>query len=263
MKFNYTELALVTVILLLMSASLKVCADDKPIIIIGGSYENGNVTFNDNLDSPLFGVNVAAGLYLDLGQAITRRKQLVVNEASAGDGTFGRDSYLPGGVKLGKWYGMDVQFDRAILRVATETGYNADYVVIGVPNDCLHSNAFGVPQEETLPCTFEDMNLVIDRLIAIGQYAAGKGITPVYTIYPKANNLDLALFGATPALLWTIDDENWNLLRSLHKNRIRFELPEAILVNAWKSFNHNGDGLHPDKQTVIRAARKIMRKIGE
>jgi len=36
--------------------------------------------------------------------------------------------------------------------------YNADYVLIPMANDCMHSGAYDVPQEETEPCSLDEVN---------------------------------------------------------------------------------------------------------
>jgi hypothetical protein len=143
------------------------------------------------------------------------------------------------------------------------TQYNARYVVITAPNDCLHSGAIGVPQAQAQPCTYAQMYAVVDRLIALGNLALSKGITPVYDIYPAYERLDLNLFRSQYHVAWVIGAQDYNTLRDLEKNRIRTELPSALVLDIWKDFNHIGDGLHPDFKTATNAARIIARKLKE
>ncbi|MFK5895189.1 MAG: hypothetical protein QM504_18400 [Pseudomonadota bacterium] len=87
------------------------------------------------------------------------------------------------------------------------------------------------------------------------------GITPVITLYPDYNDWDLVLFQSLSGLLWMIDEDNFNQLRTLHRERLQAEIPDAIFVDAWKDFTHMGDGLHPSYNTSKKAAKKIAQAI--
>ena len=63
---------------------------DKPLILIGASYANGNTPLQQDLQGPLFGISVGAGDYVDLGMALTRFGAKVRNEGQAGATTFSR-----------------------------------------------------------------------------------------------------------------------------------------------------------------------------
>ena len=250
--------------------------DDEPaLLVIGASNVNGNSPINyinGYMVPVLGGVAVNAGSYLSLGDALIRTPELpgfVINEGQAGATTFDRLSCVPGPTcGPGWWTGFDKQFDRALMRVAVRDPqnplnvlyFNADYVVIGIPNDCLHSGAFDVPQTETQPCSSEEFNGVIDRIIAVGQRALDLGITPIYNIAPECSEEMgqeiVEMFG----LLWWIDVEGCNEYRDLYHTRIAAELPDALLVDAWRGYT-TLDSLHPNRQTAIKTAHRIARAI--
>ena len=251
------------ILLFLMVAAFSVSAfsADKPLLIIGASYANASVPYNDNLQAPLGGIAVDFGSYLSLGNALVRTPLLdgyVVNEAQAGATTFDRIACNPNCDPLVQWQGYDKQLTKALGRVTMPGGtVNADYVVITTANDCLHSDAFGIPQIDATPCTESDMNNTLDVLIAVGQRALDSGVTPIYDVMPEWDSLDLPYFQTAFGLNWVINEAEYNKLRNLHKSRILSELPNAIQVDMWKNFEHRGDGIHPTDLTVKRAAMRI------
>ena len=239
-----------------------------PILVIGASYSEGKTPYNNGI-APLGGNNVNYGSYLSLGLALTRNEELpgfVINEAQAGSTTFARHACPPGSPTCGAagWESYQAQFNKALSRVAmppTFTQYNAKYVVITSPNDCLHSGAIGIPQAQALPCTYADMNATVDRLIAVGNSALSKGITPIYDIYPHYEALDLNLFRSIYGQNWVIGAQDYNTLRDLSRTRLKAELPGAVVLDIWKDFVHIGDGIHPNYDTINRAARIIVKTI--
>ncbi|OZG73816.1 hypothetical protein BTA51_08390 [Hahella sp. CCB-MM4] len=238
---------------------------DKPLILIGGSYANANTPLHQDLQGPLQGLSVGSGDYIDLGTALTRLGAKVRNEGQAGATTFSRISCNP---VCGEstWDSYSTQLQRGLRRVATfdsngPTGYNADYVIISIGNDCLHSDSFGIKQTLTGPCSFAEMNEAVDRLIAVGQEVLDLGMTPVYSMYPKARDLDLPLFAQVSGLIWAMTNEQFDAFGQLYASRIRNELPDAVLVKTWKYFDHRGDGIHPDEPTVMIGAYRLLRAI--
>jgi len=240
---------------------------DKPLLVIGASYADGRLPFNDALVAPLFGISVGMGSYLSLGDALIKDPRLpgyVINEAQAGATTFDRPGCNPGlGCNAGLWQGYSKQLTKAKARV-TLPGSNtvlAKYVVISIANDCLHSDAFGIPQYLTSPCTASDMNAYVDRLIAVGQQALNAGLTPIFSIYPAYSNLNLPLPAKTFGLAWIADQAGYNALRDLQRTRIASELPRAVQLDIWANFQDMGDGLHPNDKTSRRAAAIIAQYI--
>jgi len=141
--------------------------------------------------------------------------------------------------------------------------YNAQYVVLTIANDCLHSGAFMIPQEETQPCTLKELNAYVDRLIAIGQRALELGITPIYDRYPAYSEMNLPLSKQVYGMNWILDEDGYNELRDLHSSRIAAELPDALIVDMWRKFTPLNDGLHPNSKTSMSAARRIVRAINK
>ena len=243
-------------------------ASQLPLLVIGASYSEGKPPF-DNGIAPLGGSAVGFGSYVSLAEALTRNEELpgfVINEAQAGAGTFARHVCPPGAAVCGAagWDSYQTQFQKALTRVALPPGftqYNAKYVVITMSNDCLHSGAMGVPQPQAQPCTYAQMNDAVDRLVALGNFALSKGITPVYDVYPRYENLDLNLFRSLYGQQWVIGAQGYNTLRSLTQSRLKAELPGALVLDIWKDFTHIGDGIHPDYKTAKNAARIIARQL--
>jgi hypothetical protein len=239
-----------------------------PLLVIGASYSEGKTPF-DNGVAPLGGVSVGFGSYSSLGQALTRDKLLpgfVINEAQAGATTFARPACAPGADTCGPagWDSYETQLQKALSRVAlppTFTWYNAKYVVITTPNDCLHADAFGIPQSQSQPCSVEQMNQLVDRLIAVGNQALSHGLTPVYDMYPSYDRLDLTLFKNLFGLAWVISQNDYDTLRTITRNRLAAELPDAIVLDIWKDFVHIGDGIHPNNETARKAAHLIATEL--
>lgn len=251
------------------------CKQEPAILVIGASFSDGRSPINDNMLSPSGGGAVNFGSYFALGAALTRIHHFsgfVINEAQAGATTFDRLSCNPGldCSPIG-WQGYDKQFDKTLARVAVRNPfnpaevlcYNAQYVVLTLANDCLHSGAFGLPQNETQLCTQNELNAYVDRLIAVGQRALTLGITPIYDKYPAYSELNLPLTQQLYKMYWVLDEEGYNELRDLHNSRIAAELPDALIVDMWRKFIPIRDGLHPNSKSSMRAARRIVRAINQ
>lgn len=237
----------------------------EPILVIGGSYANGKVPFNDGLTSPLFGIAVNFASYASLGDGFIRRGYYVVNEGQSGATTFARPGCEPGpACGPGVWDSYDTQLQRALARVAYPTGgFNASYVVITVPNDCLHSAAFAVPQSQAIPCTSAEVGDAMQALVDVGSAAIQAGLTPVYVGYPRYEDVDLPLFQQLFAIQWLVTQAQYNEIALQHWTTITSQLPQAVYVaGAWHNFAHLGDGLHPTYETVLRAVWRIERRLG-
>ena len=258
--------------LLFVSSSLVVSAVDTTepaILMLGASFQDARTPFNDDMIPALGGVSVGSGSYLSLGNALIRNKKLpgfVINEAQAGATSFDRRNCSPAPCGPAAWQGYDKQFTKALTYVTMpdpenpgQVIYNADYVLIPMANDCMHSGAYDVPQDETEPCSLDELNAYIDRLLYIGERALAAGITPIYDIFPRWDEmeLDIPFFG----LLWRIDEAGYNEMRELHMTRIATEMPEALLLDMWKNYVPLADGLHPNYKTAKRAANRMAKAI--
>ena len=241
-----------------------------PLLVIGASYANGHTPFDGAAGAPLLGLAVAQGQYLSLGDALVRDPGFsghVVNEAQASATTDSRPScrtaLYNGACSLGELDGYDTQLMKALARVySLSTGaYNAEYVIITTPNDCLHSDAFGIPEADTQMCDDEDMYDVADNLIQVGQMALDLGLTPIYAPYPAVENLDLELSRQSSLLSWVITEADYQRLNDIVMDALAVHLPEALVIDYWSEFTHLGDGLHPDRATVENAARMILETI--
>lgn len=251
-----------------MADTLPTRPSQLPLLLIGASYAEGKTPFNNGL-APLGGISVGLGSYLSVGQALTRNTLLpgyVINEGQAGATTMGRSYCAPGASTCGPatWDGYAGQLQKALARVAVPPSfntYNARYVVIMPPNDCLHADAFGVPQSLTQPCTAAQINQVADRLIAVGNQARAAGLTPIYGAMPTYKQLDLPLFRSLYGLAWVMGETDYTTMRTVTSSRILSEVPGAVVLNIWRDFEHIGDGIHPSPETARRAAQIIAQTL--
>lgn len=238
----------------------------QPILLIGASFLNGTTPFNDQLEAPIGGFAVNFGSYLSLGDALISIGKFVVNEAQAGGTTFDSQFCELEFCLPGRWQGYSKQLQKATARVAIPNpadptqivGYNASYVVISFANDCLHSGAFGVPQQQATPCTATEVNAYIDRVIAVAHAAQALGLTPIFPLYPPYATLDLPLLQQIAGFVFIANEQQYNHLALTWAQRLTDEVPGAILVDAYKQFEHIGDGIHPTPETSIRAALRIV-----
>lgn len=269
--FGLKKLVVVVMGILMIAGTAVAAQEDvnKPLLLIGASYADGRLPFNDALVAPVFGISVGLGSYLSLGDALIRDSRLpgyVINEAQAGATTFDRLGCNPGpGCSAGQWQGYSKQLAKAKARV-TVPGTPvilAKYVLITLANDCLHSDAFGVPQNQTAPCTQADMNAYMDRLLAVGRQALNAGLTPIFDIYPAYGDLNLPLMAQVFGLNWVVSEGSYNALRDLQRMRIAAELPGAVMLDMWANFEHMGDGIHPNDKTSRKAAAMIAQYIAQ
>lgn len=245
--------------------------NNQPILVIGASFGSGNTPFDSGLSAPLLGLAVAGGNYLSLGDALVRAPShngRVINEAQAGSTTFARpscrDALYAGACSTAEFNSYETQLTRAASRVRSlSTGaYNAEYVIITAPNDCLHSDAFGRPESEAIRCDMEDMYDLADRLMQVGELALSMGLMPVFADYPPVESIDLELFRQSSLLTWTITESDYSLLNETVMGTLRAELPEATFINYFETYEQLGDGIHPTDATSANAANIILQEIG-
>jgi hypothetical protein len=222
-------------------------------------------TIQRSTEAPIGGIAVNFGSYLSLGDALISIGKFVVNEAQAGETTFDAQFCLPEFCLPGSWQGYSTQLQKATARVAIPNpadptqivGYNASYVVISSANDCLHSGAFGMPQNQATPCTDTEVNAYIDRVITVANDAQALGLTPIFTLYPPYAALDLPLLQQIAGFVFVANEQQYNTLAMTWARRLAAEVPGAIVVDALEHFEHLGDGIHPTPETSLRAALRI------
>lgn len=270
MKFKHHIVNFVLSLLFLVSPAVQSEQPDNyvALLVIGSSYINGTTRIDDNTISALNGAAVGAGSYLSLGDALIRSRKLnglVINEGVVGATTQDRVSCLwydclPGG----QMPSYMSQFENALRRIAiydpvnfTISGYNAKYVVIDMPNDCIHSDAFGVPQASAKPCINQDFIESANRVVDVANKALQLGITPILTLPPKYEDLELSLVQQGLGMYWVIGEYEYNILSETYKTTFESKVPGAIILDVWKHFTHRGDGIHPNRKTVKQAAEKI------
>jgi hypothetical protein len=237
-----------------------------PLIVIGASYAEGTTPFNNGV-APLGGIAVSFGSYRSLGAALARQPSMpghVINEAQAGASTFARLACGPTQCGPAGWDSYETQLARALTRVTNPftvpATVNAKYVVVTMANDCLHSDAAGIPQLQSVPCTYQQLDEVATRLVQVGQRALSAGLTPIFDVYPPYDRLDMLLFRQLFGLTWVIRPDEYNHLRNRSFDALS-ALPGAVVLDIWQGFEHRGDGLHPTDDTSDRAARRIAAKV--
>lgn len=241
----------------------------QPILVIGASYADGRPPFDDSLQAPMGGMAVNFGTYLGEGDALVRQGLLVVNEAQAGATTFDRDFCLTNFCLDVGWQGYHTQLSKALGRVAIRNpsdpnqvlGYNARYVYISLPNDCIHSGAAGIAQAQSSPCSQQQVDELVDRVIDVAEDAMDVGLVPVFSRYPDYDDLNLAIIAGATGLTWYVNESQWNAIADTFEDRIADELPGAILVDAWRHMEVLPDGLHPTPKSANKAAKRIREAI--
>ena len=243
---------------------------DKPILVVGASYADGRLPFNDALQAPFAGAAVNFASYLSEGDALVRQGLFVVNEAQAGATTFDRSlCYADSCYGVG-WEGYGKQLTKALARVSIRNpadpsqvmGYNAKYVYFSLANDCLHSGAAGVAQLQSEPCSQEEVDAFVDRVIDVAEDAMDAGLVPVFSRYPDYDDINLAVQATATGLVWYVSESQWNAIAETYEDRIEDELPGAILVDAWHNMEVI-DGLHPTPKSANKAAKRIREAIEE
>ena len=247
-------------------AAAQPAAAQLPLIVIGASYAEGTTPFNNGV-APLGGIAVSFGSYRSLGAALARQPSMpghVINEAQAGASTFARLACGPTQCGPAGWDSYETQLTRALTRVTNPftvpATVNAKYVVVTMANDCLHSDAAGLPQLQTAPCSYQQLDEVAARLVQVGQRALSAGLTPIFDVYPPYDRLDMLLFRQLFGLTWVIRPEAYNHLRNRSFEALS-ALPGAVVLDIWQGFKHRGDGLHPTDETSDQAAQRIAEKV--
>jgi hypothetical protein len=244
---------------------------DQPILVIGASYADGRPPFDDSLQAPMGGMAVNFGSYLSEGDALVRQGVMVVNEAQAGATTFDRDFCLANFCLDMGWQGYSTQLSKALARVAIRNpanpnellGYNARYVYFSLANDCIHSGAAGVAQAQSAPCSQQEVDEMVDRIVDVAEDAMDAGLVPVFSRYPAYDDINLAIIASVSGLTWYANESQWNAIADTFEDRIADELPGAIMVDAWHNMEVLPDGLHPTPRSANKAAKRIREAIEE
>jgi len=263
--WKYNKVILSFTLSLFLSSNASADQPTEPaIIVIGASLSSGNLPLNDQGVGVIGGLSMGLGSYLSLGHALIKDPRLpgyVINEAQAGATTFTRAHCPIGGPCIPDlWRGYHEQLDRALARVGVPglPVYNAKFVVITMGNDCFHSNAFGIPQENTSLCTYAEYNEYIDRLIGIGQRVLDLGMTPIFDNALPADKINLT---PRPTQLWMQGPVEFTAMNNMRVERLRSELPGAVVLNLWDDSYAHIDGIHPDNKTSRKAAAIVAKYI--
>ncbi|WP_459868247.1 hypothetical protein [Endothiovibrio diazotrophicus] len=219
--------------------------------MVGASLDNGNTPINGVLG----GIKVGFGSYQDLGTTLahalilTKGRGYVVNEAEAGATTFARADR--------GWSSYLEQYDRAKQRVYDFTigELNAQYVYIGISNDCLHSGNAEVDLIQAAPCTVAEIDATVARLVEVGQAAIDDGLTPVYPKYPAFESLDLVAMGQANGFIWTIDQGSYEYLSASYLSAVS-GLSDVVITDPWRG-ESTIDGIHPDADSARKGGMRV------
>ena len=259
----FSSIILIILSFISMSIYSQEIDDNIPLLMIGASYFNGSTRIDDNGNAALNGVAVNFGSYFDLESGLIKNKKLnglIINEAHVGSTTF--DRYSCGKticLNNGKILGYKQQFERAIKRVSIIgiKKLNARYLLIGLPNNCIHSDAFGIAQSYTKKCTIEDIKRTSDSIVEIVENATMLGLVAIVAIPPKFEGLNLELTKEILNLEWVVSKKEYDFYAENYVHLIKNNTTNAIFLDIWSGFVHQGDGIHPDKTSVTNAADKI------
>lgn len=215
----------------------------NPVIgVIGASFADCDAPE----DSPLQGVGYAGCSYEGLAVKLLKHEELDEHgftvQSSALGGSFSYDVPDTG------WKGLSSQYQRLISRTFWFDGVNRlQYLVISIPNDCLHS----------IPCGVDDMlNVLIANVKQVAEAAHAAGTTVLINGYPRYEDLDLATVAAVFNLSNIISEDDYKLLKALHEQELS-GLPGVIYVRPWEDMFVTIDGLHPNDASVRNAANVI------
>lgn len=203
------------------------------------------------VDSPLLGVGLAGCSFEGLDIALARNRFLeahnfTVQSAAAG-GAYSYD--VPGT----GWQGYASQYASIYTRSAWPfDGENRlRYVVVSIANDCLHS----------VPCSLSDIdNTLIQNVIALADLADSQGVSVIVNGYPSWSDLDLLRAAQIYGLTWTIAEADYELLSTRHRQVLSAH-PNVLYLSVWNDNFVSIDGLHPNKDSVTNAARRIARTV--
>lgn len=130
------------------------------------------------------------------------------------------------------------------------------YLVISVVNDCLHSGG----TTDGMRCTSQTMSAYVHEIKAVIERAQAAGLTVIVGGYPKWETLDMELAGRIFGFPWVINEQEYMLLTTMHRNTLS-AMPGVIYLQYWDDRVQTIDGLHPDRRATRRAARRIARAI--
>lgn len=203
------------------------------------------------LDSPLLGIGLSGCSFEGLDIALTRNRALEAHnftvQSTAAGGAYSYD--VPGT----GWQGYASQYETIYTRSAWPfDGHNRmRYVVVSIANDCLHS----------VPCSFTEIeNILIQNVITLANLADTHGVRVVVNGYPSWSDLDLAKAAQLFGLTWTIAEADYDRLSTRHRQVLSAH-PNVIYLNVWNNNFVSIDGLHPNKQSVTKAAHRIARAV--
>ncbi|MFT4929809.1 MAG: hypothetical protein ACI8WB_005944, partial [Phenylobacterium sp.] len=54
---------------------------------------------------------------------------------------------------------------------------------------------------------------------------------------------------------------SYETMATINRDRIHAQLPDAVVLDAFADFTHNGDGIHQDDKTSRKAAQRIAHYI--
>jgi hypothetical protein len=250
----------------LITITIGTATAAEPVLvgIIGSSYENSSPPINDAGESPFFyGMAVNSGRFNDLGQNLSAWGiDYVINEAESGATTFSRPGCSATECTTAVWSSFDTQYSRLKARTFNPAVGKADvdYLYMGLSNDCLHSDAFGLPQNDAVTCTNSDRDLVVAEYVRLAEQAVLDGMTPVYSTLPEYDSLNLPALEAL-GIVWTVDKWRYSVLRYQLYNALTMVPGTVVLCDTYDNIQVGWDGIHPTQQSMNLAGKRVARAI--
>jgi hypothetical protein len=250
----------------LITITIGTAAVAEPVLvgIIGSSYENSSPPINDAGESPFFyGMAVNSGRFNDLGQNLSAWGiDYVINEAESGATTFSRPGCSTTECTTAVWSSFDTQYSRLKARTFNPAVGKADvdYLYMGLSNDCLHSDAFGLPQNDAVTCTNSDRDLVVAEYVRLAEQAVLDGMIPVYSTLPEYDSLNLPALEAL-GIVWTVDKWRYSVLRYQLYNALTMVPGTVVLCDTYDNIQVGWDGIHPTQQSMNLAGKRVARAI--
>lgn len=219
-----------------------------PVVgVVGGSFGSCQAP----IDSPLLGAGLAGCSYESLDVALLRNQRLerhgfTVQSTAQG----GARSYDVAGTG---WLGYAGQYQQLYARTTWPLdGINRlKYVVVSLPNDCLHS----------IPCSEQDIdNMLLHNIVALADNAATQNVKLIVNAYPAWEDLNLSLTAEQYGLVNMMEEDDYNYLKARHKQVLSAH-PNIIYLDVWRHNFDPIDGLHPSKANMRKAAKRITQAI--
>ncbi len=226
---------------------------NNPVIgLIGASYVDPEASINNTVGLTSLNGSSYRGIadYLK-ATTITKAKGLVYRENAEGGATSAGDN----GFK------SMLQQAQELVEHTTQwaDGTHMKAAVIFSFNDCKHTLAGLCPSQSDIISA--STNNALDTI----NYLKNNNVKVFIVRAPNYDDLDFPLteqiFSDIIPGFQMVDEQGYQLLQDTYQEYVH-NIEGVTVIDAWTSFDHIGDGLHPDHKTKRKAAR-IINKVLE